>query len=362
MKNMFKYRQGISVIILIAVLVLVVATPLQSAVKLILMALALVIIGFNSRGNASYAKANKIVAARDMSRMDEAVALYSKAVKAGISSNYRLMAGTIILQYGDIEEGRRILEKLNDDRNKDVRCVSKLSLSMYYWIRKDLGKAIGLCEETRSEGYRNQNLYVNLCTYYLAEHNQKQFLRTLKEAFSGNMASIPLIDLQAVHLMLQDNWKDAGGTLKGIFDQVTPSFPDPYVHMAQVKLHYGNVKDAVEYLKSGLGCIFSNTVLFDKSMLEKMLEGLGNENTRLDWVEGINNNTEAIINGNLPAVGTGGRPCSDMVVPGYPKEPVFKSGGSQSAISRNVGDGDDRDVDTELNEEDEKWLRRHSGN
>lgn len=357
-----KYRQGISVIILLAVLVLVVATPLQGTVKLILMALALVIIGFNSRGNASYAKANKIVAARNMARMDEAVALYSKAVKAGISSNYQLMAGTIILQYGDIEEGRRILEKLTNDKNKDVRCVSKLSLSMYYWIKKDLDRAIGLCGEARDEGYRNQNLYVNLCTYHLADHNQKQFLKMLKEAFSNNMASVPLIDLQAVHLMLQDNWKDAGGTLKGIFDQVTPSFPDPYVHMAQVKLHYGNVKDAVEYLKNGLGSIFSNTVLFKKSMLEEMIEGLENENSRLAWVEGVNNSLETMINGNMPAVGENLRPCGDPVIPGYPQEPAFKSDGNQSAIARNVVGDDERDVDTELNEEDEKWLKRHSGN
>lgn len=356
-----KYKQGISVIILITVFILVVAIPLTNIIKLILMAAALVVIALNSRGNAYYAKANKIINSKNMARMNEAVVLYMKAVKAGISTNYQLMAGTIILQYGDIEEGKKILSRLTNDGNKDIRCVSKLSLSMYYWIKKDLNKAIDLCVETKDEGYRNHNLYVNLATYYLCSDNQKQFQKIVKEASSNNMLSVPLIDLQAAYYMLQGNWNTAGGLLTKLFKQVTPSFPDPYVHMAQIKLHYGNVKDAIEYLKSGLDSIFSNTVLFQKKELEDMLRGLENEDTRLAWAEGINSSTRILINGKLPEIEPISKKCSTLLLPGYPAEPDFKlQKDTPSIMARNVNEDDERDVDTDLNEQDEIWLKKHS--
>lgn len=356
-----KYKQGISVIILITVFVLVVITPLATMIKMILMAAALVIIVLNSRGNAYYAKANKIINSRDMSKIDEAVMLYMKAVKAGISTNYQLMAGTIILQHGDIEEGKKILSTLTDDKSKEIRCVAKLSLSMYYWIKKDMKKAIELCAEVKDEGYRNQNLYVNLATYYLCSDNQKQFQKTLKEASSSNMLSVPLIDLQAAYYIMQGNWNTAGGLLTKLFKQVTPSFPDPYVHMAQIKLHYGNIKDAMEYLKSGLDCIFSNTVLFQKKELEDMLRGLEDEDTRLAWADGINSSTKILIGGKLPEIVPASKKCSDLLLPGYPAEPEFKlDKDAPDIISRNLDEDDERDVDTDLNEQDEIWLKKHS--
>lgn len=358
-----KYKQGISVIILITVFILVVATPLKSVIKMILMAAALVIIALNSRGNAYYAKANKIINSRNMSKIDEAVMLYMKAVKAGISANYQLMAGTIILQHGNIEEGKKILSSLTDDGNKDIRCVAKLSLSMYYWIKRDLKKAIELCVEVKDEGYRNQNLYVNLATYYLCSGNQKQFQKTIKEASSNNMSSVPLIDLQAAYYMLQGDWNAAGGLMTRLFKQVTPSFPDPYVHMAQIKLHYGNVKEAIEYLKSGLDSIFSNTVLFKKKELADMLAGLENEDTRLAWADGINSSTSILIDGKLPEIVHPSEKCSDLLLPGYPAEPEFKlQKDTPSIIARNVNEDDERDVDTDLNEQDEIWLKKHSQN
>ena len=359
-----RIKQSLTVATLGIAFIVAFLTRIPAWGKIAFFIVPLVMVTINSKGSRLMAKANQIIQKRDNSLIPDAIKLYSEALKAGVPDNFQMVAATMLIQHGDPEEGRKYLEPLLNHPKKEVRCPAKISLSMYYWIKKDLGKAISLCEEVRDENYRNRNLYTNLCTYYIDRGNTKEFEKLLKEAVTTGNVGVPIYDLEAVSSMLRNDYKRAGEILTSLFAQAEPSFADPYIHMAVIKLHYGNVRDAIELLRKAERTVFSNTVLYALDEIVKIKEGLENPDTRLQYVHSLENNLSDIINGRRIKLVENKYPvCNDDMLEGCPEEPSFKEDNNLNHfLSENIHEKDERELNTDITDDDEEWIRKHSDN
>ncbi|MBQ0070946.1 MAG: hypothetical protein KBS81_03690, partial [Spirochaetales bacterium] len=154
------------------------------------MGLAVVNIFFNSIPEINYTKAARAGQQRTEEGTKESLKLYENAMSWGLRPQQEIVVGTIQLQYGNMERGKEILESYIHDENQKLSDAVKISLSMYYWMKKDLDKAIALCEEAYQHGFKETNLYINLCTYYLEKGRIKDFEKCYKEAFDNKMGSV----------------------------------------------------------------------------------------------------------------------------------------------------------------------------
>ena len=88
-----------------------------------------------------------------------------------------------------------------------------------------------------------------------------------------------------------------------------------------------------------------------------MLRALSDSYECVPFTEAANRDNKAIlkiVNGGLPRWEAAAEPFTGDAIPGYPAMPEFKL-----EIRNAEEELDDRDVDTELNEDDERWLERH---
>mgnify|MGYP003310020443 CR=1 FL=1 len=121
-----------------------------------LLALAAVSLIFASKGTMTFSKANRIISQRKPNFLEKALPLYEKAIKEGIPEQYQLIAGTLLIQYGNMEKGKEALEELLNAKEKKIVFQAKEGLSMYYWIKKDTGRAIKVCEEAKEMGFKDK--------------------------------------------------------------------------------------------------------------------------------------------------------------------------------------------------------------
>ncbi len=356
---MRKYKMATCLLVIILMISFTFFTDYANQAKLSVLVIGLVILAVLSRGNAVYAKASRIIGRRNPYEMEKGIKMMEKALDLGCSENYTVIAATLVLQHGDIEKAHKSLEEMIKSGSKNIRTSAKVSLSMYCYMKGDIDRAIKLSEEAKAEKAKNANLYANLCLYYLAANDRRNYRKTLAEAFHYNATSLNLIDIQAIFFILSNEYKKAGVTLEKLFSQVEPTYPEPYIHYAMVYLKYGHVADAVKKLRDATYTSFSNTSLLTKEEIETAIEGLSNPKTRLLWVEAVNSDKTLSIKKGLPRIRKVEKEeCSLDILPGFEALPDFRDDSFMKG-ERKVHDDPD-DVDTELNEDDEKWLERHS--
>lgn len=355
---MRKYKTAAALLIIVLMIAYTFFVDSSNEAKLIILIAGLVVLAVLNRGNAVYAKATKILTRKNPAELESAVRLMEKALDLGCSENNTVIAATLVLQHGNIEKAKKSLEEVKDSSSKNIRARAKTSLSMYYWLKGDLDTAIRLAEEAKEDNKKSANLYANLCTYYLAKNDRKSYKKTLAEAFHYNATSIALIDIQAIYFIISSDYKKAGVTLEKLFSQTKPGYSAPYIHYAMVYLKYGHVRDAINMLKDSLSTSFSNTSLLSEEEIESMIEGLENPDTRLKWVDAINNDRMLALKAELPRLRKIAYERSESdIIPGYPELPDFRD---DSFMAKEDELEDEReDVDTSLNAEDEAWLEKH---
>lgn len=358
---MRKYKMALCLAVGVFTAAFVFFIESSNEAKLIAIISALIVIMVLNRGNSIYAKATKIIARKNPAELPKAISMMERALDTGCSENNTVIAATLVLQHGNADKAARYLEEMTSRSSKNIRSAAKLSLSMYYWMIRDLDKAIALAEDVRKEKTKSANLYVNLCTYYLAKGDRKSFRRTLSDAFKNDSTSVPLIDLQAVYYMTGSDYEKAGAMIEKLFSQMDPSYPDPYIHYAYIYLHYGHVRDSIRMLKDSLYSSFTNTSLLQSSEIEEMIEGLENPATRLKWVDAINSDRMLALKSNLPKIRkVEVERCTDDILPGYPEMPDFKNDYVLKSEEDESLESEKTDVSTELNADDEAWLKSHS--
>lgn len=349
---MKKYRSIPSIIILVVALLFLVNSKYPKWMGLSLLALSAASLILASKGTMTFSKANRIISQRKPGFLEKALPLYEKSIKEGIPEQYQLIAATLLIQYGNMEKGKEALEELLNIKDKKIVFQAKEGLSMYYWIKKDTGRAIKMCEDAKEMGFKDKNLYINLGTYYLAKNKLHDFKILMKESYRSKLDSPALVDMQAVCAILEGNYQKAGNLLATIFESMTPAYVDPYVHAAMVYLNFGKVETALEYLKKCLdACSFSNTSILTKEGIEKMISLLENQDTVWAFTAAMNENALGILNGKLPNYSK-----YDNKKPAFASLPAFKAEG---IAKEDLAEDDENEPNTSLTDEDEEWLKRH---
>lgn len=345
-----KYRMALPCALMIIALITLWITSVPRWIGLGLLLLTALSLIFTSRGSFYFTKANKLLSRDSNKNMDKALELYSKADKLGVPDQYGYLIGTIFMQFGDVERGKAILDDIANGKDKKLVFQAKQSLSMYYWINKDIDSAISLCESARDMNLSDRNLYINLGTYYLAKGELAEFKSLQREAYQKRVDSFPLIDLEAEYLILNGDYERAGNFLTSLFNTKKPTFIDPYLHFAIVYMHYGEIEQAIGYLNDSLVSVtFSNVSLYSKNDVRKMVSILEDEDSKWGFVSSVLANPQAVISGNLPAID------NISAKPEFPPLPAFKA----EEISPSDVKSDD-EPDTSLNDDDEEWLKKHN--
>lgn len=324
---------------------------IPSTVSIVFFSVALVLVIWNSIGTFYYSKAAKLLQKRSKENYEKAIPYLEKAVKWGVNENGQLSAGTLMIQYGDMEKGKEILEALT--KGNKMKEEAKISLSMYYWVKNDLDKAIELCLEAREKGKKDKNLYVNLCTYYMEKGDLKEYRKYTKECNDLSLATPATLDLEASYYMMAGDWKKAGEHLKSIFDKTVPGYKDPYIHQAMVLLHYGDWEGAVKNLRAiNTNTVDSNISVYTQKEIEEIIDLIIDENTRWGMLEIVDKAPETFIKGQMP------QPRKGLEKPETPALPSFVEE-SVGPMATEIQDEDSQDIDTSLNDDDEEWLKRH---
>lgn len=338
-------KTNIPMYVLLALLVAVSLIPIANAVKLALMFLILVLILFFNRGSFYYANANKYYRKKTEEDLKKAYTLYKKAYKVGVNSRYEVTIGSVAIQCGDMEFAKTALtHAINTAGKKEKHLISlaNTALSMAYWIEGNLDEAIRICESSYDQGYKDANLYINLSTYYLEKENLKDFNRLMREYSQSNIKSSALTDIYAAYNILNGNWKKAYNILTQLLDGKDYSFSDPYVHMAQIKLYYGKINEAISYLEQALEkAIFTKTAVIKEDMIKEFIAIL--KDRKSGAILAINKNPLSLVNGKIP----------HSLPDGELEFELFK----EDEIIPDEED-EDEEPNLELTEADERWLKK----
>lgn len=311
----------------------------------------IVLLLINSIGTIYYAKASKFLQSSNPD-ISKALPYLEKAVKKGTDPRSEIVAATLFVQYGDMEMGKKVLEEYIDSSDKKINATARISLSMYYWTKRDLDKALEIAEGVYKTGFKDRNLYVNLLTYYLEKGMYKEFEKLQRESRKLGLNLPAILDLEASYAMAKSDWGVCGAKLKKLFDLTKPGFIDPYLHQAMVLLHYGDWEGAVKTLKSIKSNVtLTNTSVFNEAQIDTLAAYIEDKDTRWGLLKEIESDPTVLIRRELPV------PEKGVQIPlSFPPKPDYAS-----LIIDDGEEKDEGDIDTTLTEEDEVWIRKHQG-
>ncbi len=346
----------------IGAIVFVIAIFLQvpTYYKATLMGLAILAIITSKIGVFFYAFGNKRLMDNRPGDLDKAVKLYRKAMKWGIPTKYLVSCGSLLIQNDRLEDGKTALDMAiaKKDRDRRYAFIARVSLSMYYWKKNELSKAIKVCEEVIKDGYEDTNVYVNLCTYELEKEAIGSFHEHVKKySKDDRLAKAPALkDYIAVDAILRTQWKKASTILSEMLSERNYNFADPYLHMAQVKMHYGNSREAIEVLKRSLDdCTFSSVAIVSEDLVKEIIAQLENEDTRIAFMSSAERDPLSLINGKLPEM------TAEIVeFEAEPtKEEIEEAAKEVEEEKNHIDPSLEEEMNTNLTDEDEEWLKKH---
>lgn len=294
-------------------------------------------------------------------RMEKAWKYLEKAVKAGVDADRRNMIGSAYIQQGDAERGVKILEDvIADPKAAEHRNVAIVTCSMGYWRLGLKDKAISSLEELRETGYRNDNLSINLETYLLETGNIKRVKEIMGENRADRTENNGLMDNRGWYYILTGEWKKAKDVFDELIDDRNAKFPEAYLHGAQVSIHEGDIKQAIDRLGWGSVRKFTLTCMTSREYFDRILMGLENPATRTSFAADMDKNFRD-VSCSRPFTGFGNavefdKDAPDVILPD--RKPAVTDRNAD-AVVRNTIDTDefdtnisDQDINTDLDDDD----------
>lgn len=345
----------LSLLIILGITVL----PVSLLQKVLLVVLFLAGLAFWKRALLLYIRANKYAVDSDSTKWEKAWPLYQKALRSGLDSSFAVTAASMYLQRGDYNVGRQILEEYlaKPEKKKDATLVfiAKTMVSMAYWIDGDLDKAIKTVREVYEAGYRDKNLFINYGTYVLEKGDLKTARTLVKEAAHFESSSPGISDNRGWLAILEGNWEEAIPLYNALIAR-GPKFPEPYVHAAQIKIHYGKAGDALLLLDKAIEARFSNTSGMKKEKLEQLRARLADFDTRMAAAKEIDANTALVASGELPPQTNKVYAREEgSVLSGFAKEPE-----QEKVAVKLVSEEGERIPNTDLTEADIEYAKKHN--
>jgi hypothetical protein len=350
-------KNTIIVYVLMAIMLLLAFVPVEKTIRIVGMLVTLLLVIVVNRGSLYYSQANKHYQKNTEEERAKSLALYKKAFKAGVSRRCDITIGSVAVQCGDDNFGQTVFESVIKGATKKedgVRQVAKTAMSMIYWLHGDLDKAIAICEEVIEAGYIDNNVYINYATYCLEKGDLAKFRSIIRDYKKNPKLKSPaLSDLYAASLILNGEWAKAGNVITQMLDVKDYQFADPYVHMAQIKLHYGKFDEAGNYLKKAHeNCMFTRTAIIKDDVILSLIDMLAEPEKNRGTIAAINKDPLALINGKIPA------PIENPILT-FDAEPDYKAAEKTETGNTKSVENDNQEPNTDLTEEDEKWLQKH---
>lgn len=346
---------GLWMSLLVTVIVFTLKIPTYS--KILLLGLFIAGMLYLKRSIFYYVKANRKITSENEQEWDQAWPLYRKAIKAGLQKSFVITSASMFLQRGDALEGKAILEQyLATSKGKDSNLdnIAKTMVSMAYWMDGDLQKAIRTVEEVYESGYRDKNLFINYTTYALENGDLQKAEALIDESGEMENTSPGIKDNRGWLHIVQGEWDLAEALFSSLIEK-NPRFPEPYVHYAQVHIHYGEVQAAIDLLKRALKARFSNTSGMKQEQIQQLLSRLETPETRLRTAKEIDADPVNVASGRVPKPLQGSFTSQDAeTLQGFAARP------KKPRVKQAVEKSEERLPNTDLTEEDLEYIRKHN--
>ncbi|MBO4392896.1 MAG: hypothetical protein J5800_01010 [Spirochaetales bacterium] len=287
---------------------------------------------------------------------------FEKALKAGVDFERKVSIGSVYVQSGDAKRGVEILEAImTNPKAGNFRKNASVICSMGYWRLGNKQEAIKLLSDLRESGYRDDNLAINLETYYLETGDLKAAKKAITEGRKNNTENNGLLDNRGWYYIQMGFWQKAQEVYDELIDDRNAKFPEAYLHGAQVSIHYEDIEQAIDRLGWSSSKQFSKTCMVTKEYIANLLLGLENPATRADFAKAMDENYIEVscarpFSGLEKAVEFD-RSASDVIAPKEkpkytPKKDTPKTASSDNDSPNTDVDDDDREPNTDLDDED----------
>lgn len=280
-----------------------------------------------------------------------------KALDMGLSEQMQITAASLYIQKGDWKKGWGLLngvidstQKQNDEKShQGLVNVAKIMRSMAFWLNGDLDGAINEVSSVYQNGYRDKNLYINYQTYLLEKGNLSMAKQLLDESKEMEHGSLGIQDNHGWYLILSGKWEEAEAIYNVLFN-LNPRFPEPYIHMAQIKLHYGLCKEALEFLSKAEDARFTQTSSIKPGFIKELETALSEPKTRMATAKAVDADVVGVALGRMP------KPCTETF---EATDAEILSGFAPVPVEATPAQDDDRLPDTDLSGDDEEYLKKH---
>ncbi len=286
---------------------------------------------------------------------------FERALKAGVDFDRKVQIGSLYIQRGDASRGVEILESvMTNPKANEFAPKAAIICSMGYWRLGERDKAISTLEDLREAGIRDDNLSINLETYYLETGDLKSAKKAIAEGRKNNTENNGLLDNRGWYEIQMGQWQKARELYDELIDDRNAKFPEAYLHGAQVSIHYGDIAQAVDRLGWSLSKSFSKTCMVSKDYISKLMLGLENPATRAEFAKAMEDHHVEVscakeFSGLEKAVEFDAD-AADVIVPQEKKQPApnktAKEEASEDAVLNTDVDDDDREPNTDLDDED----------
>ncbi|MDD4082087.1 MAG: hypothetical protein PHD05_01740 [Sphaerochaetaceae bacterium] len=227
---------------------------------------------------------------------DKAWRYLKKAIETNIPSDQAVLIGSAFIQQGDVEYGLSVLEKIiSENKGKNVANIAGVTASMGYWRQGNIDEAIKILQNIKKNGYEDDNLLINLCTYLLekGDLNEAKKIINHSEKNTETLTS-GMLDNKLWYLLQKEDWEQAREIADELTEERKPKFPEAFVHSAQVYLHFGEFDLASSALETSLTKRYTNTCSVDKKLTENIIKGLEDKKTRNAYAFVINKHVNEI--------------------------------------------------------------------
>lgn len=289
-----------------------------------------------------------------------------KAIKWGINDQYLLTGASVYIQRGDWKKGKEILngfisKPASKKGLKDEKLipVAKTMLSMTSWLEGDLDGAITIMKGVHDGGYRDKNMFINYESYVLEKGDMETAGKLLEESTSIESQSMGLRDNHGWYDILKGDWNSAEAIYTPLVEK-NPAFPEPYVHMAQIMLHYGEVKEAIGMLEKGLGARFTQTSGIKAEFIKGLKEKLEDPKSRIKVAKSVDASIASVAHGVMPSLLEGDFPESDAdTLAGFAERKKEETKIDGETKKEAPVEDENRLPDTSLSSDDDEYLKRH---
>ena len=178
------------------------------------------------------------------------------------------------LRLGDLKKAEQILKNVDlATLDGEAKVKAANNISILYWKTGDLPNAILTLESLYHANVKSTSLFGNLTYYYILNGDSDKALALAKEAYEYNSSDIVIIENLARISHITGDWDEAT-THYAKLEQLSPTYPEAWVHLASFLEDSKQFEAAKEALNKALKCNFSFLSNVTKDQIESKLKSI----------------------------------------------------------------------------------------